>query len=131
MEAAGMPQNFNSQQAFSTLVSPPVNDVTATAELLSGEFEGREIGSNISVIRVSTDAVGTGPRLHKHPYREIFLIQRGRALFTVGEEHREGRAGDVLVVPAEAPHKFSVLGPDTYEAVDIHESDHFITDWLE
>lgn len=59
------------------------------------------------------------------------MIIRGRARFTIGTEEREGGAGEVLVVPANTPHKFSVIGPETYEAVHIHESDHFITEWLE
>jgi mannose-6-phosphate isomerase-like protein (cupin superfamily) len=97
----------------------------------SGNFEGRDVGSGISVIRESTDVVGAGPRLHRHPYPETFVIIRGRARFTVGDEQRDGGAGDVLVVPAHTPHKFAVLGPGVYEAVHIHESDHFVTEWLE
>lgn len=97
----------------------------------SQDIEGRDIGSGVSVIRVSTDVVGSGPRLHRHPYRETFVILRGRARFTIGDEQRDGGAGDVLVVPAGTPHKFAVLGPGVYEAVDIHESDHFVTEWLE
>jgi mannose-6-phosphate isomerase-like protein (cupin superfamily) len=53
------------------------------------------------------------------------------ARFTVGDEERDGQAGEVLVVPEQTPHKFAVLGPGVYEAVHIHESDHYITEWLE
>lgn len=52
--------------------------------------------------------MGTGPRLHRHPYTETFVI-----------------------APAGMPHTFSVLGPGVYESVHIHESDHFVTEWLE
>lgn len=101
-----------------------------TADTLAN-IEGRDIGSGISIIRERTDVDGSGPRLHQHPYRETFVITRGRARFTIGDSEREGGAGDVLVVPANTPHKFAVLGPEIYEAVHIHESDHFITEWLE
>ncbi|MGW4526780.1 cupin domain-containing protein [Amycolatopsis sp. NPDC004378] len=97
----------------------------------SENFEGRDVGSGISVIRESTDVVGSGPRLHRHPYAETFVIIRGRARFTVDGEERDGAAGDVLVVPAGVPHKFAVLGPGVYEAVHIHENDHFVTEWLD
>lgn len=97
----------------------------------SADFEGRDVGSGISVIRESSDVVGSGPRLHRHPYRETFVILSGHARFTIGDEQRDGGAGDVLVVPANTTHKFEVLGPGTYEAVHIHENDHFITEWLE
>jgi quercetin dioxygenase-like cupin family protein len=93
--------------------------------------EGRDIGSGISIIRESTDVVGAGPRLHRHPYRETFVVLRGRARFTIGERHQVGSAGDVLVVAAGVAHKFAVLGPGVYEAVHIHENDHFVTEWLE
>lgn len=93
--------------------------------------EGYEIGSTVSIIRESTDVVGSGPRLHQHPYSETFVIIRGRALFTIGDEQREGTAGEILVVPPNTPHKFAVLGPDVYEAVHIHENDRFVTEWLE
>ncbi|AIG75225.1 Hypothetical protein AJAP_11700 [Amycolatopsis japonica] len=101
-----------------------------TTETLEN-VEGRDIGSGVSIIRERTDVDGSGPRLHQHPYRETFVIIHGRARFTIGDSEREGGAGDVLVVPAEAPHKFAVIGPEVYEAVHIHESDHFITEWLE
>jgi mannose-6-phosphate isomerase-like protein (cupin superfamily) len=71
-----------------------------------------------------------GPRLHQHPYAETFLIRRGSATFTVGTEELEAHAGQVLVVPARTPHKFST-GQQGYEAVHIHANPRFETEWLE
>jgi len=87
-------------------------------------------GANISIILESTTKAGVGPRLHKHPYAETFLIRRGWATFTIGSTELQGRAGQVLVVPANTPHKFST-GPDGYEAVHIHANPRFVTEWLE
>lgn len=87
-------------------------------------------GSGISLIIESTAKAGRGPRLHKHPYAETFVIRRGSATFTIGSAQVVGRAGQVLVAPADTPHKFST-GPDGYEAVHVHESRKFVTDWLE
>lgn len=87
-------------------------------------------GANVSIILESTDQPGVGPRLHKHPYAETFIIKRGSATFTIGSEQVTGSAGQVLVVPAETPHKFAT-GPDGYEAVHIHANPRFITDWLD
>jgi quercetin dioxygenase-like cupin family protein len=86
--------------------------------------------ANISIILESTTKAGVGPRLHKHPYAETFIIRRGWATFTVGSEQFRGHAGQVLVVPADTPHKFST-GPDGYEAVHIHANVRFVTEWLE
>lgn len=94
-------------------------------------IEGISIGSSVSIIRERTAEDGSGPRLHRHPYAETFVIVGGRALFTLGDTQREGRAGDVLVAQANVPHKFVVIGPETYVAVHIHENPTFETEWLE
>ena len=91
-------------------------------------------GAGISIILESTTREGVGPRLHRHPYAETFIIRRGSATFTVGvgANARElvGRAGQVLVVPADTPHRFRT-GARGYEAVHIHANDRFVTEWLE
>ena len=87
-------------------------------------------GAGVSIILESTSQPGVGPRLHKHPYAETFIIRRGSATFTIGSEQVDVRAGQVLVAPAETPHMFTT-GAQGYEAVHIHANPHFITDWLE
>ncbi|KRF40890.1 cupin domain-containing protein [Terrabacter sp. Soil810] len=87
-------------------------------------------GAGISIILESTTEEGVGPRLHRHPYAETFVIRRGSATFTVGTDEVVAHAGQVLVVPAETPHRFRT-GPDGYEAVHIHANDRFVTEWLE
>ena len=87
-------------------------------------------GAAISIILESTSRAGVGPRLHRHPYAETFIIRRGSALFNIGPEQLTGRAGQVLVVPAGTPHKFST-GTGGYEAVHIHAGVRFVTEWLE
>ena len=87
-------------------------------------------GAGISLILESTTQEGVGPRLHQHPYAETFLIRRGSATFTIGTDQIIGHAGQILVVAADTPHKFST-GPGGYEAVHIHANSHFVTEWLE
>lgn len=84
----------------------------------------------ISVIVESTTEAGQGPRLHLHPYAETFVIRRGGVTFTVGNDDVDAHAGQILVVPAETPHKF-VTHAGGYEAVHIHSSPRFETTWLE
>ena len=95
------------------------------------EFEGGAHGADISVIFVRTEKLGDGPRLHKHPYPETFIIRNGRARFTVGDETIEAVAGQIVVCPANVPHKFENLGPELLEQIDIHEAGAFKTVWLE
>jgi mannose-6-phosphate isomerase-like protein (cupin superfamily) len=69
-------------------------------------FEGYRYGdANVSFFL--TDAPpGSGPKLHKHPYEEVFVIQEGELTFTVGDDIIEATSGQILVVPAGVPHKF-------------------------
>lgn len=94
-------------------------------------IEGERIGSQVSVILVYTARDGAGPRLHRHPYTETFVVRRGRAVFTVGDEELEASGGRILVVPAMTPHKFRVVGPEPFVSTNIHANPTFVTEWLE
>src|SRR5258707_2415009 len=63
---------------------------------------------------------GEGPRLHVHPYPEIFVVQEGHATFTVGEDTLEVEGGYVLIWPAEVPHKFFNSGEGILLMCTIH-----------
>ena len=106
-------------------------DATVGIDNWRGEFEGGAHGAGISVIFVHTEKIGGGPRLHKHPYPETFIIRNGRVRFTVGDEPIEASAGQIVVCPANVPHKFENLGPGLLEQIDIHEAGAFETIWLE
>lgn len=97
----------------------------------SYEFQGYLHGDTaLSFIWVDMPP-GDGPRLHKHPYEEVFIIQEGRATYTVGTTTLEAGAGQVIIVPPEMPHKFVNSGDGPLRQVDIHASKRFITEWLE
>lgn len=91
-----------------------------------GHFEGATIGTRITVLFYETSNIGQGPRWHVHPYDEIFIVRLGRALFTIGDQKIEAEAGDILLGPAEIPHKYHSLGPDLLQTTDIHLSDRWI-----
>ena len=96
------------------------------------ENEVQGINHNAAVSIIVVDAPpGTGPRLHKHPYQEIFVIQNGTATFTAGDETIKVEGGQVVVVPAGVPHRFVNSGTGRLRQVDIHASDRFVTAWLE
>lgn len=90
-----------------------------------GRFEGKDIGADVTVLFFATDDVGDGPKWHVHTYDEVFIVREGRALFTIGSDKIEAKAGDILLGPAEVPHKFVNLGPGRLETTDIHLSDHW------
>jgi mannose-6-phosphate isomerase-like protein (cupin superfamily) len=94
------------------------------------EFEGVDQSTDVSFIWVDMSPGGI-VRLHKHPYKEIFIIQEGTAIFTVGSEILEAHAGQIIIVSAETPHKFMNKSDRQLKQVDIHVSKEFITNWLE
>ena len=96
-----------------------------------GRFEGKDIGTDVTVLFFSRDEVGSGPVLHVHPYDEVFIVRQGRAQFTIGDSEIEAEAGQILLAPANVPHKFKNLGPGRLETTDIHLSARFIQTDLE
>jgi mannose-6-phosphate isomerase-like protein (cupin superfamily) len=95
------------------------------------EFQGIQYqDTNVSFIWVDMPPGGT-IRLHKHPYEEIFIIQEGLPTFTVGSVTLDVRAGQVIIVPADVPHKFMNLSDKQLKQIDIHVSKQFVTHWLE
>ena len=101
-------------------------DWATTNDLWHGRFEGKDIGTGVTVLFFATEDLGHGPRWHVHPYDEIFIIRTGRALFTIGNEKIEATEGDILLGPADIPHKYTNLGPGLLESTDIHLSDRWI-----
>jgi mannose-6-phosphate isomerase-like protein (cupin superfamily) len=97
-----------------------------TYEFVGAHYQDTEV----SFIWVDMPPGGT-IRLHKHPYKEIFIIQEGVAVFTVGSITLEAQAGQIIIVPADVPHKF-MNGSDTrLKQIDIHVNKQFVTYWLE
>jgi len=95
------------------------------------EFEGFEHGDVGLCFILVNGAPGRGPRPHRHPYAEVFVVQEGRATFTVEGKTIEAVAGQVVVVQPGETHTFVNSGDGPLKQIDIHASDRFITDWLE
>ena len=94
------------------------------------EFQGHHHDAGVSFIVVDAPP-GSGPRLHRHPYAEVFVVQEGTVTFTAGDEVIEARGGQDVVVPAGVPHKFVNSGAERLRQIDIHPSERFVTEWLE
>ncbi len=90
---------------------------------LVSRFEGREHGSSVSFF-IGTFDVGTGPRLHTHPYDETFIVEAGSATFTVADETFDLGAGQIAVVPANTPHRF--VSGEGFRLISIAPSDRMV-----
>lgn len=102
---------------------------TTGAAPWTGEFQGGGSGSGVSIIFNHFARTGGGPKLHRHPYSETFLVRKGTVLFSVGTSSFEASAGQIVVVPPGIPHGFTGAS-DGVEMIDIHASPGFITEWL-
>jgi len=92
---------------------------------MSHEFIGEKEGAPFSAYIVKAKP-GQGPPLHKHPYVEVAFTIEGTASITVGDETREVKAGAIVVIPANTPHRFVNSGDTLLRQIDIHASRTFI-----
>ena len=108
--------------------------IVNTADLpgtTSHQFEGYHYGDVPVSFFVSSTPPGRGPSLHTHPYTEVFVVQDGSLTFVVGNQTIEAAAGQIILVPAGVPHKFTNTGSAVAHHIDIHTSAQMQTTWLE
>ena len=96
----------------------------------SHEFVGADHEDTpFSVILVHS-LPGMGPRLHRHPYAEVFIVESGTATFQIGSETIEVRGGHVVVSPPGEAHGFTNTGDGELRLTAIHGAGRFTTEWL-
>src|SRR3954465_13606921 len=107
------------------------------SELAAGEgsrsvnLEGEQLGGvDLTIIFVDLDP-GRGPRLHRHDYPEVFVIQEGRAGQEAGDERPDAGPGDVIAVPAGVPHRIESTGDVSLRQLSLHLAPAIVTEWLE
>jgi quercetin dioxygenase-like cupin family protein len=94
------------------------------------KFEGKHHGATVSFF-VGAFEPGDGPKLHRHPYEETFVLDSGSATFTVDGQTINAVGGQIVVVPAGAAHKFVVTGDRTLRQVSIHSAPEMHQEWVE
>jgi mannose-6-phosphate isomerase-like protein (cupin superfamily) len=98
--------------------------------VIAREFVGDDHdGAGITFLLVNAPP-GSGPALHKHPYEEIIIVQEGRGTFVLDGVESDVQAGEIVIIPAGAPHRFVNSGDGPLRQIDIHVSSHFATEWL-
>jgi quercetin dioxygenase-like cupin family protein len=94
------------------------------------EFVGAEHGEVPFSIILVRAAPGAGPRLHRHPYPEVFVVESGQAEFQLGDDTMVVRGGQLVVGPANVPHGFTNTGTGPLRLIAIHGAEAFDTEWL-
>ena len=96
----------------------------------SHEFVGAEHGEvPFSIILVHSQP-GVGPRLHRHPYAEVFIVESGQATFQIGTETVVVKEGHIVVSPPGEAHGFTNTGAGELRLTAIHGAPRFETEWL-
>ena len=104
--------------------------VIKAGTLSDGTIKGADHGASISLILDESEP-GRGPRLHRHPYDETWVVLAGQLTFQCGDELLIVGAGDIVIVPPGVAHKFTNNGPGPSKLICIHASPTFIGEWLE
>ncbi len=93
-------------------------------------LEGAEHEATISLILDRSDP-GQGPRLHRHPYDETWVIRTGQLTFQLGDQRLRAGPGEIVIAPRVTPHKFTNNGSGLSSLVCIHANPRIIGEWLE
>ena len=106
----------------------PFADVEHTPH--AHELVGAEHGDvPFSVILVHSQP-GVGPKRHRHPYAEVFVVHDGVATFRIGDETVVVAGGHIVISPAGESHGFTNTGTGELRLTAIHGASRFETEWL-
>ncbi len=106
----------------------PFDDLDHTEH--AHEFVGGEHGDVPFCVIVVHSRPGVGPKLHRHPYAEVFVVESGQATFRIGDETVVVQGGNVVVSPAGEAHAFTNTGTGELRLTSIHGASRFNTEWL-
>jgi mannose-6-phosphate isomerase-like protein (cupin superfamily) len=106
----------------------PLDDLDHTEH--SHELVGAEHGDVPFCVILIHSAPGVGPKLHRHPYAEVFIVEDGEATFRIGDETTVVGSGHVVISPTGEAHGFTNTGTGTLRIVSIHGAPRFSTEWL-
>jgi mannose-6-phosphate isomerase-like protein (cupin superfamily) len=89
---------------------------------------GADYGLAISVLYAEI-APRSGPRRHRHPNAEVFVLHEGEGRYEIEGRFLEARSGDMVIVPPDAWHSFVNTGSVTLRQTAIHQNPRLIRDF--
>jgi mannose-6-phosphate isomerase-like protein (cupin superfamily) len=106
----------------------PFDDLDHTEH--AHEFVGAEHGDVPFCVILVHSKPGVGPKLHRHPYPEVFIVESGQATFRIGDETVVVEGRNVVVSPSGEAHGFTNTGTSELRLTSIHGAGRFNTEWL-
>jgi quercetin dioxygenase-like cupin family protein len=101
-------------------LKPPGQDVAT--------FQGSKHGASVSFFIVHFSP-GKGPRKHRHPYEETFIILEGQIEAIVDDKLETLRENNIVIIPADTWHEFKNRSEKPAFMVNIHPVPEMITEW--
>jgi quercetin dioxygenase-like cupin family protein len=89
-------------------------------------LQGEDVGLTTSVFH-SQVAPGGGPRRHRHPHAEIFVLHDGQGRYEVDGTLLDAEAGDIVIVPPDTWHTFVNVGTSPLRQTAVHEAPRAVT----
>lgn len=106
------------------LLRGPVTDAGGELRVLHGSDYGL-----VTSIMMGQVVPGGGPRRHRHPHAEVFVLHEGQGRYEVDGTTFEAEAGDVVIVPPDAWHTFRNSGTSTLQHTAFHQNPRAVTDY--
>ena len=94
----------------------------------SATFQGSEHGANISFFVVEFSR-GKGPKKHRHPYEETFILLDGEIELMTNDSTQSAAGGTIVVIPAGTWHEFKVRSESPVRMINIHPVSRMVTEW--
>ena len=91
-------------------------------------FQGANHGANVSFFIVQFSP-GKGPKKHRHPYEETFILLEGEIEAIVDGKTETIKGNHILVVPAGTWHEFRNHSEKPVLMINIHPVPEMITEW--
>ena len=91
-------------------------------------FNGFENNANVSFF-LCDFSPGIGPKKHRHPYEETFIVLEGEMEAIVEGTTYIVKEGNIMVVPAGKWHEFSNKSDKKVKTVNIHPVAVMDTEW--
>ena len=85
--------------------APGAHSVAVAGGAYTVLLSGAQTGGRYSLIDMLVPP-GGGPPLHRHDFEEMFAVIDGEIELTFRGQTQRARAGTVVNIPANAPHKF-------------------------
>jgi quercetin dioxygenase-like cupin family protein len=99
------------------LIHGPVTAGGGELRQLTGEDYGL-----VTSVMTSRVPPGSGPKRHRHPHAEIFVLHDGQGRYEVEGHPIEALAGDMVIIPPDAWHSFTNTGSSDLRVTAIHQN---------